>query len=337
MCGENAQIFPPIVVFEDDDGRLVVADGFHRVRAAQQNGQMDIVAEIHRGSRLEALRYSLGANNAHGLRRTNADKRRSVELALSEETLRGYTDNYIAGLCGVGNHLVAEVRLGLGTNDGSQVGDSPTSTLPVKRTGGDGKLYSSAKRRSKNIKPPDSNPAEQREHRSGQSLDVAENTPFLDKSPDQDADGLRDHAPSGASSKGERGENVTVPDQDGVDAGCPVPDLGIPASRPSSRSDQQVEIRIDDEPHTTNVIWDDGILSLERVRERLVATEKMTPFSSYTPEQLAAFKDSFIILASTTNRLAREICAARSVSKKIAVEAAAALGNFIRSSPPFSD
>jgi hypothetical protein len=75
--------FPPVTVFQSEEG-LILADGFHRVRSAKQAGFDTIAAEIRRGSRLDALRYSLSANHVHGLRRTNDDKRHAVRLALRE-------------------------------------------------------------------------------------------------------------------------------------------------------------------------------------------------------------------------------------------------------------
>jgi hypothetical protein len=72
--------FPPVVVFRDG-GKLILADGFHRIRAARQAGFRKISAEVHIGSRLDALRYSLGCNDKHGLRRTNENKRYAVTVA----------------------------------------------------------------------------------------------------------------------------------------------------------------------------------------------------------------------------------------------------------------
>jgi hypothetical protein len=64
--------FPPVVVFRGGD-RLILADGFHRIRAARHPVFHRISAEIHVGSHFDALRYSLGCNHTHGLRRTYQD------------------------------------------------------------------------------------------------------------------------------------------------------------------------------------------------------------------------------------------------------------------------
>src|SRR4051812_10700182 len=73
--------FPPVVVFHDGSD-FILSDGFHRVMAAIRNQFKDILADVRKGTKLDALKYALGANRANGLRRTNADKRRCVVLAL---------------------------------------------------------------------------------------------------------------------------------------------------------------------------------------------------------------------------------------------------------------
>lgn len=73
---QEGATFPPIVTFGP-----YLADGFHRVAAAQEIGLAELDADCREGTREDALRYALAANSAHGLRRTNADKRRALELA----------------------------------------------------------------------------------------------------------------------------------------------------------------------------------------------------------------------------------------------------------------
>jgi len=74
--------FPPVVVFHHD-GDFVLADGFHRVKAALRAKLKHIVAEVRQGARSEALRFALGANHKHGLRRSNGDKKCAVQMALT--------------------------------------------------------------------------------------------------------------------------------------------------------------------------------------------------------------------------------------------------------------
>ena len=100
-------VFPPIVVFHDGS-RYILADGFHRVMAATRNGFKDIECEVHKGAKSDALKYALGANSKHGLKRTNADKRRSVVLALNEWPK--LSDSKLAELCAVSQPFVGDVR-----------------------------------------------------------------------------------------------------------------------------------------------------------------------------------------------------------------------------------
>jgi hypothetical protein len=140
---DGANAFPSIVVYEDSEGSHWLADGFHRVRAAQRNGQTEIKAEVRTGSRLDAFVFSLGANKAHGLRRTNADKRHSITLALKEPLLAAQTSCALAELCGVHHDLVERVRREMRSNDVSQLAESancPPEAL-ARRRGRDGKWY----------------------------------------------------------------------------------------------------------------------------------------------------------------------------------------------------
>jgi hypothetical protein len=56
-----AQIFdqlPPVVVFETDDGLLLV-DGYHRVEAARRLGRTAVRAQVRQGSHGDALRFAV--------------------------------------------------------------------------------------------------------------------------------------------------------------------------------------------------------------------------------------------------------------------------------------
>jgi ParB-like chromosome segregation protein Spo0J len=48
---------PPVVVFDTPEG-LLLADGYHRVAAAQRRGLETLEAEVRVGSRHDALRYA---------------------------------------------------------------------------------------------------------------------------------------------------------------------------------------------------------------------------------------------------------------------------------------
>lgn len=102
--------FPPVVVFFDGS-EYWLADGFHRYHAqADVLGIATINADVREGSQRDAILYSCGANAEHGLRRTNADKRRAVMVMLNDEAWARWSDREIARRCSVGHAMVSEMR-----------------------------------------------------------------------------------------------------------------------------------------------------------------------------------------------------------------------------------
>lgn len=101
--------FPPIALFFD--GAVYwVADGFHRVAAARAAKRDRIRAEIRHGDRRSAILASVGANASHGLRRTNADKRKAVSTLLEDAEWSTWSDRKIAEACGVSQTFVGSER-----------------------------------------------------------------------------------------------------------------------------------------------------------------------------------------------------------------------------------
>jgi uncharacterized ParB-like nuclease family protein len=105
--------FPPIKV-RKQEAEFVLMDGQHRLRAHQAEGRSDISCEIIECSLDEALKIAAGCNAVHGLRRTNADKRRCVEILLSSEQLRQLSDQALANIAFVDRSFVGRVRGSLG-------------------------------------------------------------------------------------------------------------------------------------------------------------------------------------------------------------------------------
>lgn len=101
--------FPAVVVFHDGADHWL-ADGFHRFHAHKQAGKASILAEVRDGTVRDAVLYSLGANRAHGLRMTNADKRKAVQTLLTDPEWSEWSDRKIADSCGVGHPFVAALR-----------------------------------------------------------------------------------------------------------------------------------------------------------------------------------------------------------------------------------
>jgi hypothetical protein len=99
--------FPPIVLFGNAK-RSWIGDGRHRVMAARQVGLHQIDADLRPGGRIDALKHGLHANGVHGLRRSDADKHRCVEIALRE--FPKLSSRAIAEMCGVDHEMVDGLR-----------------------------------------------------------------------------------------------------------------------------------------------------------------------------------------------------------------------------------
>ena len=99
--------FPPVIVFHDGS-QYIAADGFHRIHAAMRNGATQIECDVRKGGKLDALKFALGCNAHHGLRRTNADKRHAVEMALEE--FGHLSNDVLAEICAVSLRYVFQIR-----------------------------------------------------------------------------------------------------------------------------------------------------------------------------------------------------------------------------------
>lgn len=129
----TGELWPFVVVFQDGQGRLWLADGAHRVEAARRVGATQIQARIKPGGQLDALRYALTANGRHGLPLTNADKRRIVELALTTTHAEATAGALAAELGFVSQPFVSKVRRDLELQGRVQAAAA--------RRGADGKMY----------------------------------------------------------------------------------------------------------------------------------------------------------------------------------------------------
>lgn len=86
-----------------------LVDGFHRLYAHKQAfPDFPMWCEVQDGTQQEAIWESLKQNLSHGLRRTNADKRKAVETALIKFTPK--SDSEIAKQCGASHTTVQNIR-----------------------------------------------------------------------------------------------------------------------------------------------------------------------------------------------------------------------------------
>jgi hypothetical protein len=87
-----------------------VADGNHRLKAAQLAGFTEIDAIVTEGSFRDAVLIAVGANTSHGLRRTREDRRKAVRMLLADVEWGQWSDVEIARACKVSRELVAKMR-----------------------------------------------------------------------------------------------------------------------------------------------------------------------------------------------------------------------------------
>jgi ParB-like chromosome segregation protein Spo0J len=119
---------PAILVYHDGCDYWL-ADGFHRYHASKRHGAVEINAIVEQGDKHGARWAAAAANQTHGKRRTNPDKRRAVEMALAERP--NLSDRAIAEHVGVTDKTVAAVRCG----------NSAPASRETTRTGKDQKTY----------------------------------------------------------------------------------------------------------------------------------------------------------------------------------------------------
>lgn len=166
--------FPPVALYGPDaEGSYFVGDGFHRIAASRKIGRSYVLAIVTPGGRMDALRHSLLANVSHGLRRTNVDKRRAVELAFeyAAELSPGIelSNRMIADMAGVSDDLVISVRrLKAEAIVEAERASQVSEPAPVFTLGRDGKRYPA--------RQPAPSPEIQIDH-AGKTEDVSEAVP----------------------------------------------------------------------------------------------------------------------------------------------------------------
>lgn len=153
---ERGEELPPVVIFHDGTDYWL-ADGFHRYGAHKKLRRAKLEADIRQGTRRDAQLYSCGTNATHGLRRSNADKRRAVETLLrdvQDGCLHGHhacasrppaeqcwsllSDNAISRHCSVSQPFVSKLRAELfpsASNNGYKIAAPQDRVRTVERGG----------------------------------------------------------------------------------------------------------------------------------------------------------------------------------------------------------
>lgn len=125
----EGETLPPALVFFDG-AKHHLADGFHRFHANAKIGAVSMECEIRTGTRRDAVLFSVGANDSHGLRRCSADKQKSVMTLLADPEWSKWSDRAIAKECKVDGKTVAAQRRAICGNSA----DEPTART-VERNG----------------------------------------------------------------------------------------------------------------------------------------------------------------------------------------------------------
>jgi hypothetical protein len=142
-CGAK---FPPITVFSNGVNYYLV-DGFHRYFAYKKAGGIDdISAEVHEGTKRDAILFSASVNGSHGLRLTNQDKRKHVLVLLTDNEWTEWSNRDIAKHCNVTHAFVNKLRDELEKQSTSGVETVSTSALkPASNRDDDQKLSTGKK------------------------------------------------------------------------------------------------------------------------------------------------------------------------------------------------
>ena len=101
--------FTPLTVFKIDKEYYLI-DGFHRYKAYKKEKINEALCQIHKGTERDAILFSASANADHGLRRSNADKEKSVKILLEDPEWKGNSDNWIAKATKVSQPTVTKIR-----------------------------------------------------------------------------------------------------------------------------------------------------------------------------------------------------------------------------------
>ena len=108
--------FPPIVAFRIEE-KPVLADGGHRLKAAEQADLKTILVEFRCGTRQDAIRYALQANATHGLPLSREDKAHAVRMAFNE--LGNVSARLVAEWIGVSPTFSSKILKGISRGDTS--------------------------------------------------------------------------------------------------------------------------------------------------------------------------------------------------------------------------
>lgn len=149
---------PPPAVYSVS-GKLYVVDGYHRVPAAIKAGLEFLrVVIVGEGTIDDAEWFATGVNKDHGVRRSNADKRRALRMALETEIGVEQSTQTLAKHVGVSVELATEVRRAWESarnQTPERRKDSAGRWQPARRDRSDTSKAKSSKSDTKRAEPPE--------------------------------------------------------------------------------------------------------------------------------------------------------------------------------------
>jgi hypothetical protein len=117
---ENGDKFPAVLAFYDGI-HYYLTDGYHRYHAHKRAGKASIEVEVVNGTFRDAIFHATSVNSKHGMRRSNADKRKAVMTLLEDFEWEGMSSSEIARHCGVSVAFVSNLRNVTGKQNESTV------------------------------------------------------------------------------------------------------------------------------------------------------------------------------------------------------------------------
>jgi hypothetical protein len=154
---EGPEVLPPLVVYLDEGDVYWLADGYHCLKAAREalskEGPRTLPAEVHEGTKRDAILYAAGANAKHGQPLTSHEKGTVVQRLLKDPEWAQWSDRKIARHIGVSHTFVGALRKELDTaatsGNGGQIPAASTRTVQrggktyQMHTGGIGRTHGS--------------------------------------------------------------------------------------------------------------------------------------------------------------------------------------------------
>ena len=107
---QNNIKLPLPVLIKDEGGKLLVGDGFYRIKAQMKLGRKIIEAVVRQGDKDSAFLFSIEANKAHGVPFTREEKRLHIIRLLENPKWRNWSDRAIARICDVSHKTVGNER-----------------------------------------------------------------------------------------------------------------------------------------------------------------------------------------------------------------------------------